>query len=351
MNKIIKEDLEIIFNQNLDWTRFENKNILITGANGILASYMVMTLLYLNKTINNKCKIYALVRNVEKAKNKFKDYLNDENLIFIEQDVCDPIQISENIHFVIHAASQASPKYYLTDPVGTLNANIIGTNNILKFSKEKKVESVLFFSTSEVYGEILNDTNSIKETDYGYIDCLKIRSCYSESKRMGETMCVSWLKQYNVPSKIVRIFHTYGPGIELNDGRVFSDFIKNIINNENIQMKSDGKAMRAFCYITDATLGFFKILLDGKSGEAYNLGNPNQEVSIYELAKRLIKIYPEKNLKVLKISQDNLNYSKSLVQKNTPCIDKLISLGWSTNISIEEGFKRTIESYLESRKI
>lgn len=350
MNKIIEEDLENILNKKLEWRKFEGKNILITGANGILPSYMVKTLLYLNKSLEKKCKVYALVRNIEKAKNKFKDFLDDNNLIFLEQDVCDKITLDIEFNYVIHAASQASPKYYLIDPVGTLNANIIGTNNILEICKNKKIESFLFFSTSEIYGELSNNNFSIKEDEYGIVDCTNIRSSYSESKRMAETMCVSWFKQYGIPCKIVRIFHTYGPGIELNDGRVFSDFIKNILNNENIEMKSDGKAMRAFCYISDATYGFFKILLEGKNGEAYNLGNPKAEVSIVELAKKLIEIYPEKNLKVIEVEQNNLNYLKSEIKRNCPCIDKIKKIGWNPEIGIKDGFKRTIESYLESEQ-
>ncbi|MGL4986469.1 MAG: NAD-dependent epimerase/dehydratase family protein [Treponemataceae bacterium] len=185
-----------------------------------------------------------------------------------------------------------------------------------------------------------------REVDFGYIDCTNVRSCYSESKRLGETMCVSWCVQYGVPIKIVRPFHTYGPGIDLNDGRVFSDFIKNIIDSEDIQMKSHGKAVRAFCYISDATCGFFKILINGKSGEAYNLGNPNAAISMIDLAKKLIKIYPEKKLRVIKVEQNNSNYLRSSIEISFPCIEKIKKLDWSPKIELEEGFKRTIESYL-----
>lgn len=350
MNKIIEKDLEEIISSDLNWNNFENKNILITGANGILASYMVMTLLHLNKKFKKKCKVYALVRNIKKAEIKFKNFMFDKNLIFIEQDVCEKISIGDELHYVIHAASQASPKYYLIDPVGTLNANVIGTNNILELCKEKNVLSILFFSTGEVYGEVPENKIPTKEQDFGYIDCTNIRSCYSESKRLGETMCISWFVQYGVPAKIVRPFHTYGPGIELNDGRVFSDFIKNILNNENIEMKSDGKARRVFCYISDATYGFFKILLEGKNGEAYNLGNPEAEVSIVELAKKLAEIYPEKNLKVIEVEQNNPNYLNSEIKRNCPSIDKIKKIGWNPKVGIKDGFKRTIESYLESEQ-
>ncbi|MGL4999859.1 MAG: NAD-dependent epimerase/dehydratase family protein [Cetobacterium sp.] len=346
MNKILIEDFEYILNQKLEWGNFSGKNILITGANGILASYMVMSLLYLNKKFSKKCKVFALVRNIEKAKRKFIEFLNDENLILIQQDVCSEILIEDELHYIVHAASQASPKYYLVDPVGTLNANVIGTNNLLKLSYDKKVESFLFFSTGEVYGEVKENQIPTKEIDYGYIDPTNIRACYSESKRMGETMCVSWYSQYKVPAKIVRPFHTYGPGIELDDGRVFSDFINDILNNRNIQMKSDGKAIRAFCYLSDATIAFFNILLNGKNGEAYNVGNPNEEISILELAKTLVNLFPEKKIKVIEKSHENKNYLASNITKNSPSIDKIKKIGWEPKITIKEGFKRTVESYL-----
>lgn len=348
MNEIVEKDLNVILSKEIEWNKFEDKNILITGANGMLASYIAMTLLYLNKKLKRKCRVYALVRNKEKAKQKFRDFSNDECLIFIEQDICKKIEIDITFDYIFHAASQASSKYYGVDPVGTLNANILGTNNILEMCKDKRIESFLFFSTSEIYGELPDTNFSISEKDSGYIDCTNIRSSYSESKRMGENMCVSWFEQYKVPSKIVRIFHTYGPGLNLDDGRVFSDFIKNIIKKEDIQMKSDGKTKRSFCYISDAIYGFFKIILDGENGEAYNLGNPKTNVSILELAQKLIEIYPEKKLKIKEIKQDK-TYLKSPIKMNCPCIEKLRKLKWEPKISIEEGFKRTIESIEKER--
>lgn len=345
MNSILKEDLDYIISSNLDWKKFEGKTILITGANGLLPSYMVKTLLYLNeKVLNKKCKVIGLVRNINKAKIKFINFVNDKHLTFVEQDVSLDINIKEDINYVIHAASQASPKYYGIDPVGTLNANVLGTNNTLKLSYEKKVEGMLYFSSGEVYGEINKDM--IKENDFGIVNPTNIRSCYAESKRLGETMCVSWSHQYKVPVKIVRPFHTYGPGIELNDGRVFGDFIKNIKNNENIEMKSDGSARRAFCYLSDATVAFFTVLINGMNGEAYNVGNPEQEVSIYELAEKLVELFPEKKLKVIRIEENqSIEYIKSPINKCLPCIDKIRKIGWEPKIEISEGFKRTILSY------
>lgn len=163
---------------------------------------------------------------------------------------------------------------------------------------------------------------------------------------MGETLCVSYHHQFNVPTKIVRPFHTYGPGMQLNDGRVFADFVSDIVHNKDIIMKSDGSAIRAFCYLADAIVGFFIVLLQGENGEAYNVGNPYGEISIKELANTLINLFPEKMLRVIEIQKtDDNSYLKSNINRNCPDISKIENLGWSPKYAVSEGFIRTILSY------
>jgi nucleoside-diphosphate-sugar epimerase len=345
-NRIILEDLQQIIETPIDWTRLSGKTVLITGANGFLPAYMVETLLFLcHKRITKDTKVLALVRNIKKARLRFKNYLNNKNLRFIVQDVCDPVNIDKKIDFIIHAASQASPKYYGIDPVGTLSSNTLGTINLLRLAQSNPIESFLYFSSSEVYG-ILDETKiPTTENDYGYIDPTNIRSCYAESKRMGETICISWLHQYGIPIKIIRPFHTYGPCMRLDDGRVYADFISDIVNSRNIIMKSDGSARRTFCYISDATIAFFLVLLNGKNGEVFNIGNPKCEISIIELAQRLVKLFPEKELKVVKSENQKMGYIKSEITRNCPDISKINRLGWIPQTDINEGFIRTILSY------
>lgn len=346
-NKIIKEDLQTIYNSDINWSSFYNKTILITGANGFLPAYIVESLLYLN-FINNKnnVKVIGLVRNIQNAKIRFSEYLNDDHLKFIQQDVSDKIELSNNIDFIIHAASQASPKYYGVDPVGTLKANVLGTINLVEFAKKNDIKSFLYFSSGEVYGELKSEQIPVKEDVFGYLNPTNVRSCYSESKRMGENICVSYFHQFNVPAKIARPFHTYGPGMKLDDGRVYADFVSNVLNGQDICLNSNGLAERAFCYLTDATIGFFKVLLEGENGEAYNIGNPNEEYSILELAKIMVSLYPEKKLKVVKrLSHENNSYLKSTLTRNSSNIDKMNRLNWKPVVSVDDGFKRTIQSY------
>lgn len=341
-SSILQEDLKNIFHGRNDWDRFSGKTILITGASGLLASYLVYFLIYLNKHhLQKSCQILCLVRNLEKAKSKFGD---SPNITYIEQSIANPINYDKEVHFIIHAASQASPKYYNIDPIGTLEANIIGTQNCLQLAFEKKVESFLFISSGDVYGIPINIPTT--EIDYGYIDISRVRSCYGESKRMGEVMCVSWWHQRQVPIKIVRPGHTYGPGLQLDDGRVFADFVKNILQSKNIELSSNGSATRSFCYISDATLGFFTVLLQGANGEAYNISNDKEEISILHLAETLISLYPERKIKIT-TKQKEKNYLASPLERGCLDISKVKNLGWTPTITIKDGFKRTIQSFID----
>ncbi|MCL4512105.1 MAG: NAD-dependent epimerase/dehydratase family protein [Bacteroidetes bacterium] len=347
-NNIIQEDLEFITGSDLPWSVFEGKTVLIAGANGFLPAYMVETLLYLNEKVHTpRTKVIALVRNIEKARARFKYYQQREDLQFLVQDVCTPLEIIDRIDYIIHAASQASPKYFGRDPVGTLTANILGTRNLLDLAKDRNAAGFLFFSSGEVYGTVDPSQIPINEKNYGYVDPTEVRSCYAESKRMGETMCVSWAHQYRVPAKIVRPFHTYGPGMALDDGRVFADFVADIVNDRNIVMKSDGSAVRPFCYLADAVAGFFTVLLKGQVSEAYNIGNDKGEISILDLAELLVSTFPEKKLKVVR--QERLtgnDYLKSPIARNCPNISKIGKLGWKPTTSAKEGFRRTVRSFL-----
>ena len=347
MSSIVKEDISFILNNFSSWEKLRGKTILISGANGFLPAYMVEVLFALNNlNPSYKIKVVCLVRNQAKAKERFKDLVDNPLIEIIEHDVCLEFTYKSKIDFIVHAASQASPKFYKTDPVGTLNANVFGTYNLIKLAQEHKVESFLYFSSGEVYGEVEAEKIPIKEDTFGYLNPAVVRSCYAESKRMGENICVSYFSQYNVKAKIVRPFHTYGPGMSLDDGRVFADFVSNIVNKENITLNSDGSAKRAFCYLTDATIAFFTVLLNGEDGEVYNVGNPEQEYSILELANILVDLYAEFKLKIILNKELNPNYLKSSITRNSPNIDKLKKLNWQPKTSVSEGFSRTISSFM-----
>ena len=293
-------------------------------------------------------RVIGLVRNIEKASLKFLRF-SGKGLELIEQDMSKPLKsVLPPAEYIIHAASQASPKYYSTDPVGTIEANVIGCKTLLEHTLNHPCRSFLYVSSGEVYGQPVDRTEDISEKDYGYLDPATVRACYAESKRLSETMCLAWHHQYKVPAVIVRPFHTYGPGMDLDDGRVFADFVRNVVLKENITIKSDGGAKRPFCYIADATLGFFTLLLKGTPGEAYNLANPNSETSILQLAHLLANLYEGHNVGVeINTSNTNSTYLQSPIQRSCPAVSKIEDLGWTATTGLAAGFKRTIQHYIK----
>jgi nucleoside-diphosphate-sugar epimerase len=350
-NSIITSDLKYITAGNLPWETLKNKTILISGASGFLPSYMVETLLYLNEKMNFDIKVVGLVRNLKKAEERFAYYRDSKNMKLIFQDVCEEIKINEDIDYIIHAASLATPKLFRQDPVGTILPNVMGTTNLLKLAVEKKVKTFLYFSTTGVYGHVDESCYPIKEDCFGSLNPADLASCYIESKRMGENMCIAWMHQYGVPVKIVRPAIIYGPGLKLDDGRSFADFISNIVNNQDIVLYSEGKVIRNFCYLADATLGFFIVMLKGKFGQAYNVAT-DHEISIIDLAKRLAeKVFPERRLKIVMKTDNSKNYLRIDFPRTTVDITKVKALGWRLSFPIEEGFKRTVKSIEESNNI
>jgi nucleoside-diphosphate-sugar epimerase len=344
-NPVVEEDLNLIVSSTLPWERLFRKTVLISGASGFVPAYMLETLLYLNETQRAGIRVIALVRNYERAMERL-GYLSERpDLTMVVQDVRDPYRGPKGIHFVVHAASQASPKYYRTDPTGTFETNVLGTLRMLETARAEESEGLLLFSSGDVYGNRQNPSLPIDEQSFGSLDPLNIRSCYGEGKRASETLCACWHAQFDVPAKIVRLSHTYGPGMRLDDGRVFADFVADIVAGRDIVLKSDGSALRPFCYLADATVAFFTVLLSGKSGEAYNVGS-DSEVSVLELAEMLCALFPERGCRVTR--QDRRPNDPYVASQNSIGhfdISKIKSLGWEPRTTIYEGFRRTVESY------
>lgn len=345
MNAILENDLKEILKSDIDWEYFNDKSILVTGATGMLATYIIETLLYLNITLDMNINVMALSRDLQRAKNRYLHHENNPNLIHIHGDLNQPVKVDGEVNIIIHTASLASPKFYKTEPVYTIKPNVIGTAHLLDICVEKKADQFLLFSSSEIYGTLCGESELLTENDYGIVDPLDLRSCYAESKRMAETMCIAWAEQYNLNVKIVRPFHTYGPGMRLDDGRVFADFVANIVNGENIKLKSDGLFSRPFCYITDATKAFFTVVIKGETKNAYNVANPEQNIRIRDLAKILVDTFSERSLEVEYLAEKNRNNMPSKIASQLPCINKLKKLGWSPSVSVADGFYRTVMSY------
>ena len=345
-NKIIQKDMgEIISCPNLDWCKLDNKSVLITGANSQIATYVVYTLMFAIEKLGINTNVIALCRNVDSAVCNFGDFIGRDDFSIIYQDVCAEINCAEDVDYIFHFAGNASPYYIKNDPVGILQSNLIGTFNVLQFACKHNTQKVIFASTREVYGENTNK-EELFESDFGYVNPMEDRSCYPESKRAAESILKSYYLQYGINFNTIRIAHTYGPGMKISkDGRIMSDLLSNVINGENIVLKSTGEALRSFCYITDAIRALFLILFEGEDAGAYNLANENDEISIKALAEKLVSMYSDKNLSVVydipvHMSGVYCNYKR--VKLN---VDRLASLGWIPQVGIEDGIRRTVDSF------
>lgn len=347
-DNIIIQDMENIYGRDLPYSQLQGKSILVTGATGMLASYVVYFLIWLNEYKQYDINIIVLVRSKEKCGNRFGEYAAKPYFHMCVDDICKPLQMENDIDYIIHAASLASPQYYGVCPVEVAAPNVLGTYNLLQLAKEKNVSSFLYFSSGDVYGAMPQGTGAFSEETLGAMDPLAEHSCYGESKRMGETWCASFAREYAVPVKIARIGHTYSPTMDVeNDPRVFASFMKCILARNDIVMHSDGSAMRPFCYVADAVAAFFLILLNGENGEAYNVCNDQQFISVAELAKVLVSLELGKNLQVVcqKRKLDD-NYMENFINKaNCPSADKLRKLGWKCDYDVYEGFKRVLEHF------
>ena len=347
-NSIIAEDLNLISLADLPWEHLRNKTVLVTGGGGFLAAYLIKSLLTISQRHELNINVVCVARSARSVDARLSAYLGFAALSVVQHDISKPLPNDfPRADFIVHSASQASPKYYGVDPVGTLLANAAGTMYLLEHAMRCQAEKLMFFSSGEVYGVPVDSNLQVGEQDYGYLDPMNVRSCYAESKRIGETMCVAWAQQYGLHTSVVRPFHTYGPGMALDDGRVFADFVADVVAQRDIVLKSDGLAMRPFCYIADAAIGFLTVLLRGGKAEAYNVANPAAEISIRDLATIVAGLFPERGIGTrfeMPVSSDA--YLKSPIVRSCPSIDKINGLGWSPTVGVSDGFRRTIQSFL-----
>lgn len=329
-NSIFEEDIKNIIN-DFDMSVFDGKTILVTGATGLIGKLCVKSLL--NSGYNTQ--VIALVRDEEKAINFLGE---SKRLTYLVQDINQRINTTRRVDYIIHAASTTSSKDFVEKPVETIYTAINGSRNVLEFAKNKRLEGMVYLSSLEIYG--VNEKENIKEEDYGYIDILNPRSSYSESKKMVETMCISYGTEYGVPVKIARLAQTFGAGVSISDNRVFAQFAKARINKENIILHTKGETKRNYCYTTDAVRGIFTILTKGENNNAYNVANKNSYCSIAEIAHLLENEYTKVEYK---IDEVNRGYNPTVkIALNT---EKLNALGWEAKVNLKEMFDRLIMNF------
>ncbi len=359
MNSVETEDLEYILNEAQDEFKIlSGHTILFTGANGFLGYYFIKSILLWNDVHpDKKIILFALDVFIDGIPKWFpkRDYLK-----ILKKDIAKfKPTINQHFDYIIHAASIASPFFYRQFPIETINANVWGLYNVLEYMIRKqksknKVKGLLFFSSSEIYGDPTKDNIPTSETYKGNVSCTGPRACYDESKRFGETLCVNYSRIHNLSLKIVRPFNNYGPGLKITDGRVIPDFANSILHNKNIILLSQGSPTRTFCYITDAIVGYVKTLIKGRAAESYNIGVENPEISMIDLAKKMRKIALEhfnySGKIIIKKSQDK-NYLTDSPNRRCPQITKARKdLKYNPKISLDKGLMRSLLWYKENYK-
>lgn len=316
-----------------DVQKLRSARILITGATGLVGAFLTDCLLALSDQNALDLRLYALCRNAARAKERFGERVNA-----IAADVSEATALPE-CDYIIHAASNAHPKAFSADPVGTMLANILGVRNLLEHLRAQGHGRLLFVSTGEIYGDNPAIRDGFAETDFGKIDSMNPRACYPESKRAAETLCASYLSQYRVDSVVARLCYVYGPTITNENSRADAQFLRNALSKTNIIMKSAGAQVRSYCYVADAARALITILSGGESGSAYNVANRAAVRSIREYAETLAKVA---GVQVkFETPEDAEKRGYSTVSRAVQKPDRLEALGWKPLFSFEEGIEHT----------
>lgn len=336
---LYQADILHIFQSDLPLKKLTGSRILVAGATGLVGGCLVDALM------SNPARdydVYALGRNESRARKRFSTFFKMDGFHFVCQDILKPLQGDVNYDYIIHAASGASPIEFSERPVEVVKANIVGVINLMEYGRGHGMRRFLYVSTGEVYGE--GDGRIFEEGYSGFVDCTSPRSCYPSSKRAAETLCVSYMAEYGCDVVIARPCHVFGPYFTETDNRVYAQFIRNVLQGQDIVMKSTGSQFRSWCYVVDCVSALLHILLKGESGEAYNVANPESNISIRELAE-IIATIGGKNVKIeVPALEEKKGYN--VVQKAVFSTKKIEQLGWRPEWNIESALRRTIEALM-----
>lgn len=340
-NPLYTEDIKAIACLDYRWDMLKKKSVAISGGTGMIGSFLVDVLMYRNAEYSDDIKVYVFGRSREKADKRFAKYADNENFIFINRDINEAIDVDVKADYVIHAASNTHPVAYSSDPVGTITANVIGTDNLLRWAVSKCCRRFIFLSSVEIYGENKQDTDKFKEDYLGYIDCNTLRAGYPESKRAGEALCQAYKTMYDMDIVIPRLSRVYGPTLLQSDTKALSQFLKKGVAGEDIVLKSEGTQLYSYSYVADAVSAILFLLFNGENGEAYNVASKESDVMLKELAGIIAAYTGGKVIFELPDAVEAAGYSKAT--KATLDTGKLEALGYESLYSMEEGLKRTID--------
>jgi nucleoside-diphosphate-sugar epimerase len=361
--QVVSADLDYVVKQGAEeFASMSGRRVMIAGGAGFLGYYLVQAALHWNQENSGAAPIKVIVLDnfIRGVPAWLTALEKNPGLRLLKHDITQPLPAAlGDVEYIVHAASIASPIYYRKFPIETMDANINGLRFMLdrclaQKKAGKPVEGVLFYSSSEIYGDPTPENIPTPETYRGNVSCTGPRACYDESKRFGETLCVNFTQQHGLPIKVARPFNNYGPGLKITDGRVIPDFARNILEGKDIVMLSDGAAKRTFCYVADAVLGYYKVLVKGRPGEAYNVGVEVPEISMLELANRAIALGKELfgyKGKIVRQESADKAYLVDNPSRRCPIITKArTELGYDPQVTIEEGLRRSLIWYSGNRE-
>lgn len=326
----------------LEWERLQGKSFLVTGATGMIGSFLTDVLMYRNLRCAMECTVFAVGRNEEKARNRFASYWDSKLFQYVCLDINDPLSFSkERIDYIFHAASTTHPRAYATEPIQTITANVIGTKNMLDLAAACHTERFLFASSVEIYGENRGDVDKFDEAYCGYLDCNTLRAGYPEGKRTGEALCQAYRKEKGIDVVIPRLSRVYGPTMLQSDSKALSQFIKKGVVGEDIVLKSEGTQYYSYCHVADAVSGILYCLFAGECGAAYNIADEQSDIRLRDLAGIIAEYAGKQVVFELPDAVETAGYSKAT--KALLDSSRLKSLGWRPYFNIKTGLRDTLD--------
>lgn len=346
-NQTHHQDLEAIGkDRNIPWTNLDGKTVFVTGATGLIGLNLVNALLYYGLKLDNPPKVVALVRNMERARALYAEQLKvcAHCLQFVVGDVTSLFAVDAPIDYIVHGASQTASAAFVTKPVETIDTAVTGTKRLLELAKYKNVKSMVYLSSMEVYGWPTEE-HVLPESSPAWFDSMAVRSCYPESKRMCEALCAAYASEYGVPVKVVRLAQTFGPGVHKDDERVFADFARKALKDEDIVMRTRGDSSRMYLYTMDAVAAILTVLLKGENGGCYNAANKNTYCSIKDMAELVSAVLSGGRARVVVQASQEAQKKYFPLHKLKLDTAKLENLGWKATCDLAQMYKRMIKGF------
>ena len=344
-SRIVKKDIDDLVSRFPFINELKGKTVAVTGATGLIGSLLIRFLIEIRESCGIEVRVIGIARNAEKVKNNFSDpkliWFTDVNL---EEGKLPDIG---DVDFMLHCASPTASNYFVTHPVETYLTSIQGTNAILEYARSHSVKSIVYLSSLEYYG-VVEEERDIYERDFGRIDPYDVRSSYSLGKRLAESLCFAYFKEYDVPVKVARLTQVFGAGISPSDNRVFAQFARSAIRGETIELHTEGKSAKPYSHTMDTLEAIFYLLFKGKNGEAYNVANPDTYTNIRKFAEMVqLEFNPSKGVEV-KLDSSRGYAPDTKLKLN---VDKLKSLGWLPHKNLKEMMADLIEYLKETQTV